>query len=145
MISPDEALKHFEKSQIAILIIIIVAAWSGVRSRRESQFKVREADRTDPIRIKRNNDLANAKMKKPEVKPPPLSLPGIRLQGEAHEILGIKGDASEPEIMKAYKDAIKMYHPDRIQGQATEQMKFYQEAAAKLNQAKDTMLKAIKK
>ena len=62
-----------------------------------------------------------------------------------HEILGIAENANEAEVMRAYKDAIKQYHPDRIQGQAQEQIKFYQEAASQLNQAKETMIQKIRK
>ena len=46
--------------------------------------------------------------------------------------------------MRAYKEAIKRFHPDRIQGQAQEQLQFYQQASAKLNEAKDEMLKKIR-
>ena len=145
MLAPEVILKNFEKSQWAILVLILVAAWTGLRSRKSSQFRVREADRTDADRIKKPSQLAEAKLSRPAPPPPPLALPGIRLSGEPHEILGIRPDASEAEIMKAYKEAIKMYHPDRIQGQAQDQLKFYQEASAKLNEAKNQMIKKFRK
>ncbi len=97
-------------------------------------------------RIQRQGpSLADAKLKKRENNKPPLSLPGIRLDGEPHEILGIDEHASEPEILRAYKEKIKLFHPDRIQGQAREQIKFYEEASAKINLAKEAMLEQIKK
>ena len=126
----------------------LAAVWSLLKSgKRETQFRVREADRTDLNRPRPGPDLADAKLKKPAAAAPvqaPLSLPGIRLSGEAHEILGVAEDASEAEVMRAYKDAIKRFHPDRIQGQAKEQMQFYEQASAKLNQAKEDLLKRIR-
>ena len=113
-----------------------------------SQFRVREADRKDLNQIlgKNTGTLADAKLNRKAETPkaPPLALPGMRLSGESHEILGIAEDANEAEIMRAYKEAIKRFHPDRIHGQAKEQIQFYQEASAKLNQAKDQMLKKIR-
>ena len=134
--------RYFVKIQWAIGLI---SAFIFIRMLRSSQtsshFKVREADRADLNRLKGGPDLAQAKIAKKEPPPPPLALPGTRTEGLAHEILGIDEHASEIEIMKAYKDAIKRYHPDRIQGPAQEQLQFYQHLSAKLNQAKDEMLK----
>lgn len=141
--------ESFQKSQYLILLAVIVAAWFGFRSRdSKTQFRSREADRNDLNRLKGGSDLANARLPRPapaQPKAPPLALPGIRLHGAPHEILGISETATENEILRAYKEAIKQYHPDRIQGQAQEQMRFYQEAAAQLNQAKETMLQKIRK
>lgn len=139
----------FQKSQYLIIAIVLIGAWFGFRSRDpKTQFKKREADRTDLNRLRTGDDLAKAKISRAtraEPKAPPLSLPGIRLHGAPHEILGIHENATESEVMRAYKEAIKLYHPDRIQGQAQEQMKFYQEASAQLNQAKEAMLHKLKR
>ena len=133
---------HFQLIQVVIVIAVIFFAASALRDRsNKSQFRLREADRPDLDRIKSGPSIADAKLKNAGPKPPPLALPGIRLEGEPHEILGVAPDADEVEIMRAYKDAIKKYHPDRIQGPAQDQLRFYQEAAAKLNEAKDTLLK----
>ena len=142
--------EHFKESQIILLFLGVGTAFLMLKRREApSQFRVREADRKDLNQIlgKKDSDLATAKLirktEKPKA-PPPLALPGMRLNGESHEILGVAENAPEVEIMRAYKDAIKRFHPDRIQGQAQEQMQFYQEASAKLNQAKDEMLKRIR-
>ena len=141
---------HFQSAQAVILFIVLFFGWRTWQSNQEqSKFKRREADRSDLNRIKVGPDLASAKLKHTPLKAespksPPLSLPGIRLHGAPHEILGIDEFASEAEIMKAYKEAIKRYHPDVIQGDAQSQMKFYQEASAQLNQAKDIMLSKIR-
>jgi DnaJ-domain-containing protein 1 len=115
-----------------------------------SKFKKREAERGDLDRIlNQGPDLAQAKLKRPRTPtgsppPPPLALPGITLAGEAHEILGVPEDADEMTIQKAYKEAIKRYHPDRIQGISGDQMKFYQEASARLTDAKNELLRRLK-
>ena len=132
--------------QYVLIAIILYVAWRGLRtSQQQTAFKTREADRTDLKNFKNSDhDLASAKMHKRQPSSP-LSLPGIRLSGEAHEILGIDANARPTEIMRAYKEKIKLFHPDRIQGQAREQLKFYEEASAKINQAKEEMLAHFKK
>lgn len=137
---------HFDKLQYLFLGLVIIFAWTSLRSRQEqSRFKTREANRTDLDKLmKTERDLANAKMHRRQTAPP-LSLPGINLVGEAHEILGVDEHAGEPEIMRAYKEKIKLFHPDRIQGQAREQIKFYEEASAKINRAKESMIANLKK
>jgi DnaJ-domain-containing protein 1 len=141
--------KNFQKIQIGFLIAVFFLIWVFYKNNRgQSNFKTREADREDLDRIlKSGPDLAQAKLKRrvPESPPPPpLSLPGIRLDGAPHEILGIREDSSEAEIMRAYKDAIKRFHPDTLQGKTPEQMKFYQEASARINDAKNRMIKQVR-
>lgn len=138
---------HFDKLQYLFLGMVVLFAISRLQSNKEqTRFKAREANRADLDQLMKNEqDLANAKMRKKQPAPAPLSLPGINLVGEAHEILGVDAHAREPEIMRAYKEKIKMFHPDRIQGQAREQIKFYEEASAKINQAKESMLANLKK
>lgn len=133
---------HFQTIQFLIIIGAIAFAWLTFKApNRGSQFKSREADRADLDKLKSGPSIGDAKFRK---EPPPLSLPGIRLSGDPHEILGVRPDASEEDVMKAYKEAIKRYHPDKIQGQAQDQIQFYQSASAKINEAKDAMLKKIR-
>ena len=148
MTIPELVSRYFVKIQ---MIVFIAGIFIGIRLLRSnqgrSQFRTREADRNDLNQLREGPGLADAKLNAPRSKnppPPPLSLPGIRLSGEAHEILGIDETATEVEVMRAYKDAIKRFHPDTIQGEAKSQIKFYQEASAKLNQAKEDMLKSIR-
>ena len=138
---------HFSQLQYIFLATVLLFAWNSLRSRQEhTRFKTREANRPDLDKIlKMEHDLASAKMQKKQPPTPPLTLPGINLTGEAHEILGVDIHATETEIMRAYKDKIKLFHPDRIQGQAREQMKFYEEASAKINHAKESMLANLKR
>ena len=136
---------HFQIIQVLIVVFVIGFGVISFRDRgRGSQFKVREADRADLDRIKSGPSIADAKFATAAKKSPPLSLPGIRLDGLPHEILGVEPDADEVEVMRAYKEAIKRYHPDRIQGQAKDQLKFYQDASAKLNDAKELMIKKLR-
>ncbi|MBS1960244.1 MAG: J domain-containing protein [Bdellovibrionales bacterium] len=133
---------HFQTIQFLIIIGTIIFAWVTFKSPgRGSQFRNREADRADLEKFKTDSGLADARFRK---SPPPLSLPGVRISGEPHEILGIRADANEEDVMKAYKDAIKRYHPDKIQGLAQDQIQFYQNASAKINEAKDAMIKKIR-
>ncbi|NDG84976.1 MAG: hypothetical protein EBX52_08070 [Proteobacteria bacterium] len=141
--------RHFQNIQVGILVLGGFSLIYYFFNRREpSKFRQREADRPDLDRIlKQGPDSAQAKIApkpRPAPSPPPLSLPGIRLNGAPHEILGVKEDATESEIMRAYKDAIKRFHPDTIQGDARDQIKFYQEASARINDAKNQMIKRVR-
>ena len=136
---------HFQQIQVGLLLFFAGLVVITLRKQQpKSNFKVREADRA----FKPGNsnvDLANAKLRRrgppPGPSGPPLSLPGINLSGAPHEILGVSEDASEEEVMKAYKEIIKRYHPDRIQHLPTNQMEFYKTAATAINQAKETLIK----
>jgi hypothetical protein len=141
--------RNFQRIQVGFLIAVFFLIWVFYKNNRaQSNFKTREADREDLDQIlKSGPDLAQAKLKRkaPESPPPPpLALPGIRLDGAPHEILGIREDALESEIMRAYKDAIKRFHPDTLQGKSPEQLKFYQDASARINDAKNRMLKQLR-
>ena len=139
--------RHFQNIQTAILIFGALSILFFMKGRsKPSQFKQRESDRTDLDRIlKQGPDTAQAKVRPKQTPPPrPLALPGVRLSGAPHEILGVPENANESEIMRAYKNAMKRFHPDTIQGAARDQIQFYQDASARINEAKDQMLKKIR-
>ena len=139
--------EHFNQLQYVFLGLVLFFTWKNLKTKNEdSNFKTREANRSDLDQLlKSESALAGAKLHTKKTNSPPLSLPGINLTGEPHEILGVDVQAREPEIMRAYKEKIKQFHPDRIQGQAREQIKFYEEASAKINLAKESMLARFKK
>lgn len=144
----ENIVRHFERIQFGIIALAGVAVFFYFLNRKPvSRFKVREADREDLGEIlKKGKDLGSSKMKRSASSPPPppLSLPGIRLTGEPHEVLGVRPDASEAEILRAYKEAIKRFHPDTIQGPAKDQLEFYQKASAAINDAKNLMIKNLR-
>ena len=124
---------HFQSIQWILLLAFVLIGWISFRKNEpKSQFRVREAD------------LPPKASEKPKKPVSPLELPGIRLDGKPHEILGIPSDADEAEIIKAHKELIKRFHPDRIQASTPEMEKFYQSAAVQINRAKEMMLKKIR-
>jgi DnaJ-domain-containing protein 1 len=137
---------NFTRIQAVILAFGILSVLYYMNNKgKESGFRKREADREDLGKFRTHGpDSGEAKVRKKSPAPPPLSLPGIRLTGEPHEVLGVRENADEGEIMRAYKDAIKRFHPDTIQGSAKDQMQFYQEASARINDAKNAMIKKIR-
>ena len=122
--------------QIAVGALFLFLAWFFLRPRSESGFKLREADRLNRPKGK-DNDLAQARMKRQES----LSLPGIRIDGEPHEILGISRMATPDEVQKAYRELMKRYHPDLVGPPDSRQWKDAQKIAEALNSAKEKMLK----
>lgn len=133
----ENIVRNFERIQFGLIGLVAGAVFFYLMKRRPaSKFRMREADRKDLGRSKPGQGRAQP--------PPPLSLPGIRLNGEPHEILGIRADAGESEILRAYKEAIKRFHPDTIQGPAKEQLEFYQQASAAINNAKNQMIKNLR-
>lgn len=127
--------EHFQHLQIAFLLFLALLVVLALREKTQSsQFKTREFEKPAPVR--------NSKLKS-HSKPPsaPLALPGINLTGTAHEILGLKPNATEIEILAAYKEAIKRYHPDKIQNASMDQIAFYQEATTVINRARDELLR----
>lgn len=133
---------YFVLLQYSIVAIIVTALWLAFRRKTtESAFRVREADRTPPKGTSRSgaghDELAHAKLKRHEA----LQLPGIRIDGTPHEILGVPPTASQEQIQKAYRDLMKRYHPDKIGRPGSREWTDAQKIAEALNQAKDSLLK----
>lgn len=122
---------------IVTVVVMFIALKTWLKSSTQSNFKLREHEKA-PVPNRPGYDMAQQK------KNQPLSLPGINLTGTACEILGVPAHASQSEILLAYKEGIKRYHPDRIQNASPEQLKFYEQAAATLNRAKDELLQKLK-
>lgn len=137
--NPKWIADHFAQIQGMLLIgFIILGYFTWKKSNPGSKFKVRESDQPLSNRIKENI----APTKKNE---PPKFLPGVRLHGEPHEVLGIREGADEVEVNRAFKELMKKYHPDKIQSVAPDQQKFYQDAATQINRAKEKMIDSIRK
>lgn len=73
----------------------------------------------------------------------PLLLTGIRIDAPPHEILGIPSDAGRTQILKAHRDLMKRYHPDKLAPPNTPQWNEAQAIAAAINRAKEEMLKRL--
>ena len=99
-------------------------------------FKVREADR-DPSKHKNKQDLLGQAK---HTHKGPLLLSGFRFDGAPHEILGVSVQASAEEIQEAYHDLIKRFHPDKIGKPGSREWSDAQAVAAKINEAKKTLL-----
>jgi hypothetical protein len=132
------------------LFIIVWLLWRMLSNRESSFFKLREAERLRQAfergELRRRNekklkdDLGEAKF---EVRKTPL-LSGFNPTGAPHELLGISENASEKEIQLAFREKMKLYHPDRIGPQGSREWNDAQEIAVALGAAKDSMIKKYK-
>lgn len=91
---------------------------------------------------KKNSQSQTQQKKNKNSKKPQLQLGGIKTDGPPHEILGVQPDANLTEIQKAYRDKIKIYHPDRVGRPDSQAWKDAQKIAEAINHAKETMIKA---
>jgi len=66
------------------------------------------------------------------------------LGGEPHEILGVSLNCSKEDIMKAYKQKMKLYHPDVVAHKGEEYQKWAKELSIKIQNAKEALLKKRK-
>lgn len=125
-----------------VVALVILCIWFANREP-ESGFRVRESDlkkpgrRSDAPKKLTSDSLAEAKLK-PKAKP--LQLAGISLQGEPHEILGVRADATEAQIQKAYRELMKRYHPDIVGRPGSREWEDAQKIAEAINRAKSDLL-----
>lgn len=118
-----------------------------LRSREpKSAFRVREEDLRKPEEARFPAPNVHKTTGPSRSKPkPPLQLAGLRIDGAAHEILGVAPGASAREIQKAYRDLIKRFHPDVVGRPGSREWADAQKIAEAINRAKDEMLLSHRK
>ncbi len=75
----------------------------------------------------------------PEEKPKAQTPPNFR--GKPHQVLGVGPQASEQEILSAYRYWIKRYHPDRVTHLGAKYVEQARRRAEQLNAARDFLVK----
>jgi len=111
--SPEEIKQWFYAAEAGILGLFVLGIWYLRRGSAQSSFASREADqlgKRSPGMDRKPDLLAHSRIEKKK----PLALPGIRLDGPPHEILGVSANATVEEIQRAYREKMKQYHPDKI-------------------------------
>jgi DnaJ-domain-containing protein 1 len=126
---------HIIEVFVGLCAVTIFFVWRSGQSA-SSQFRLREHERQRRATPEKAADLADARLKKREQ----LALPGIRLDGAPHEILGVSAQASKREIMDAYKRLMKQYHPDKVAAPGSAQWNEAQKIASAINAAKEKLL-----
>ena len=138
MQSPENLRHSFYLLQILLGLTSVGVVWLMFRaSQSKTGFKVREADR-------QRNQRSNPKAEKANEKKPPL-LTGLRIDGSAHEILGISPDSNANQIQEAYMNLIKRFHPDKVGPPGSREWKDAQTIAAAINNARNSMMEKFQK
>lgn len=128
-----------EKLILGISFGLIIFFFLSFRSKSErSRFKVREHELQ---RDRSKSALADARIKPKG----PLLLEGFRADAPAHEVLGVRSDASEQEIQRAYRELMKRYHPDKVGAPGSREWKDAQDIATRIAAARDALLSARKR
>ena len=60
---------------------------------------------------------------------------------KAYETLGIKPDATREDILKAYRNKMKQFHPDTVSHQGKEHNQWAKEHTIQIQKARDQILK----
>jgi DnaJ-domain-containing protein 1 len=129
----------FYSGQVGVGIVFAIFIWLLRPKAPESGFRVREVDlrKAKPRRPSQSLDpLAEARIGQQT-----LSLPGISLTGEPHEVLGVSRHATPEQIQVAYRELMKRYHPDQVGRPGSREWSDAQKIAVSLNRAKDALLK----
>lgn len=116
---------------IALIIYMIRTGrfpFFNADSHKTSDEKSSGGSFSEQTRAQKNQDTE----KKYERKPPNEKKP-------AHEILGVDENASFEEIQKAYKTAIKTYHPDKVSHMGKEFSDLAQKKFVEIQKAYETL------
>jgi hypothetical protein len=136
-------LENFLELQFVLLGLFAWIFISALRKQDpQSRFKVREADRLKSQPKPQSSTAPSAASL--EKTAPDLRLPGFRLTGKPHEILGIPAQSGINEINEAYRSLMKQVHPDLHEKVAAEQLRYYENASKVFTDAKIEMIKKIK-
>jgi DnaJ-domain-containing protein 1 len=139
----EEVTFAFHMAQMGVGTLL-VAGLLWTRRQRPSAFKLREADRLKEHVFPRFPSLV-VEPDRPRPQPrqrkaEPLKLGGISIAGEAHEILGVKTDASKADIQRAWRELMKRYHPDKVGRPGSREWNDAQRIAEAVNRAKEEMI-----
>ena len=115
--------RHFYEIQIALGLSFGFLLWRSMRRVRSSDSK--SFFRTGPNETHQRTKSDSGRR----------ALPGINLDGEPHQVLGIEAHASKQDILRAFRKLMKMYHPDKTRSAESNAI------AQKIIEAKDAMLK----
>jgi DnaJ-domain-containing protein 1 len=122
---------------VALCTLLIFFLWRSGQSSK-SQFRVKEHERSPSPTASRADGLAQSRFKSSKK----IALPGICIDGAAHEVLGVTSEASKREILEAYKRLMKQYHPDQVAAPGSDQWKEAQKIAIAINAAKEKLLRS---
>ena len=123
-------------------MLLVLVFWLRFRPNQSSRFRKREADDTSKRQGTSNLGSAqlnneNQKKEKPKRK----QLSGFVSVGAPHQILGVDPNATQEEILRAYKERMKQYHPDLLNPSREADRQEMERIAQKLNWAKEELLK----
>lgn len=128
--NPEEMGHFFASFEGFIIVLILIILWRFSTHRPESNFKVRESERT-PEKMKKS--------------PKPLELEGIRIDALPHEVLGLPLNATEHQIQQSYRALMKRYHPDQVGRPGTPEWTEAQKIAEAINAARSAMMMKVPK
>lgn len=115
--------RHFYEVQMGLGVVFGIGfflAWRNLRSNDGPFFKPR-TQRTQPLAPESTASEAPS---------------------DAHQVLGLRGDATENDVIKAFRGLMKRYHPDHAPNQNSQAE--YKAQSQKIISAKDTLLQQLK-
>ncbi|MCM2323421.1 MAG: J domain-containing protein [Oligoflexia bacterium] len=144
VLDPEISRRYFLLLQIGLgALALLIFWWLHGRREERSAFRLREADRRKtasgapgPVPTTRDDELARARIARKE----PLRITGIRVDGPAHEILGLPPRPTPEQVQRAYRELMKQYHPDRIGRPGSREWQDAQKIAEAINRARDELL-----
>lgn len=146
---------YFYLGQILLGSLLLAGLLFTRRNKQASGFKLREADRLKdhifsrfpgPVDLNAAKEHARAQRgRNARPKKPTLLLGGISIDGPAHEVLGVKVDASKAEVQKAWRELMKRYHPDKVGRPGSREWADAQRIAEAINGAKEEMVERRRK
>jgi hypothetical protein len=151
MFTPEDIKEFFYGSQILIGVLFFASLFifrGGLRDQ-PSQFNELGSNESPKRKAgEPDNLLADARMETQQSQAKRsakiLMLPGIRIDGPAHEVLGVGVAADEKSVQKAYRELMKRYHPDLVGPPGSREWKDAQKIAEAINLAKEEMIRTIR-
>ena len=118
-----------------LLLSLLAGAFLVLRpDKNVSQFQTREHER----KTGHTHSAMSSKSSHPLLDAP------IQENASDEEILKVSSKPSRSDILNAYRDRMKEYHPDRLQPKTDAEWARAHAIASRINQARDNLLKKVK-
>ena len=141
----DEMIKQTHK-KYADIFNSIRGKMSGQDSQQQQSQRQQQGQQQQQSQRQQQGQQQQQKQQEaPRKQPSSEATHDFNFNAMPHEMLGVPHNAGRAEIMSAYKNKVREFHPDLKPDAPSHMKNFYTQATAHINNARDKMIRSLQK